>query len=103
VIRNLVAIMDWHSRRALDWRLSTTLDANLCLEALEEARQRSGTPAFGQNAVQLAPATAQIPRYSRLVGPAPLATRVGDRLNGSGVPTVLHRTPLVGAIEQLNS
>jgi putative transposase len=33
----LVAIMDWHSRYVLAWRLSNTLDVDFCLEALEEA------------------------------------------------------------------
>ena len=33
----LVAIMDWASRRVLSWRLSNTLDASFCIEALEEA------------------------------------------------------------------
>lgn len=33
----LVAIMDWHSRYVLAWRLSNTLDASFCVEALEEA------------------------------------------------------------------
>jgi len=33
----LVAIMDWFSRYVLSWRLSNTLDAHFCLEALEEA------------------------------------------------------------------
>jgi len=33
----LVAIMDWHSRKVLSWRLSNTLDADFCVEALEEA------------------------------------------------------------------
>ena len=28
----LVAIMDWHSRRVLSWRLSNTLDTQFCLE-----------------------------------------------------------------------
>jgi putative transposase len=40
----LVAIMDWHSRRVLSWRLSNTLDTDFCIEALEEALQRFGTP-----------------------------------------------------------
>ncbi len=38
----LVAIMDWHSRRVLSWRLSNTLDTRFCLEALEEAIERTG-------------------------------------------------------------
>ena len=33
----LVAIMDWHSRYVVAWRLSNTLDAGFCTEALEEA------------------------------------------------------------------
>ena len=32
----LVAIMDWASRHVLAWRLSNTLDAGFCTEALEE-------------------------------------------------------------------
>ena len=31
----LVAIMDWHSRAVLSWRLSNTLDADFCVAALE--------------------------------------------------------------------
>ena len=33
----LVAIMDWHSRYVLSWRLCNTLEADFCVEALEEA------------------------------------------------------------------
>ena len=40
----LVAIMDWHSRRVLSWRVSNTLDTDFCIEALEEALQRHGAP-----------------------------------------------------------
>jgi putative transposase len=40
----LVAIMDWASRRVLAWRLSNTLDASFCTEALEEAIMKYGTP-----------------------------------------------------------
>ncbi|KAA9008789.1 DDE-type integrase/transposase/recombinase [Histidinibacterium aquaticum] len=40
----LVAIMDWHSRRALSWRLSNTLGAEFCAEALDEAIARFGAP-----------------------------------------------------------
>jgi putative transposase len=39
----LVAIIDWYSRYVLSWRLSNTLDAGFCLEALEEAL-RKGKP-----------------------------------------------------------
>ncbi len=40
----LVAIMDWHTRRVLSWRVSNTLDTDFCIEALEEALQRYGAP-----------------------------------------------------------
>lgn len=40
----LVAIMDWHSRRVLSWRVSNTLDADFCVDALEEALARHGRP-----------------------------------------------------------
>jgi len=39
----LVAIIDWYSRYVLSWRLSNTLDAGFCVEALEEAL-RKGKP-----------------------------------------------------------
>ncbi|MBP2151652.1 putative transposase [Xanthobacter flavus] len=40
----LVAIMDWHSRRVLSWRLSNTMETDFCIEALEEALSRFGRP-----------------------------------------------------------
>jgi putative transposase len=40
----LVVIMDWVSRAVLAWRLSNTLDADFCVEALEEALSRYGRP-----------------------------------------------------------
>jgi len=40
----LVAIMDWHSRRVLAWRVSNTLDTDFCIDALEEALACYGKP-----------------------------------------------------------
>jgi putative transposase len=40
----LVAVMDWHSRKVLSWKLSNTLDVDFCVDALEEALLRHGTP-----------------------------------------------------------
>ena len=40
----LVAIMDWATRKVLTWRLSNMLDASFCVEALEEAVTKYGTP-----------------------------------------------------------
>ena len=36
--------MDWASRHVLAWRLSNTLDAGFCVEALDEAPTRHGQP-----------------------------------------------------------
>ena len=40
----LVAVMDWASRKVLAWRLSNTLEAEFCIEALGEALARYGRP-----------------------------------------------------------
>jgi putative transposase len=40
----LVAIVDWYSRYVLAWRLSNTLEADFCIEALQEAVAKYGTP-----------------------------------------------------------
>ena len=40
----LVAVLDWHSRRVLAHRVSITMEADFCVEALREAAARWGTP-----------------------------------------------------------
>ena len=40
----LAAVVDWYSRRVLAWRLSITMEAGFCIEALEEALARHGKP-----------------------------------------------------------
>ena len=40
----LVAIMDWFSRKVLSWRLSNSMEADFCVEALKEAIAWHGTP-----------------------------------------------------------
>src|SRR6266516_4174954 len=40
----LVVVMDWVSRAVLAWRLSNTLGADFCVEALEAALSRYGPP-----------------------------------------------------------
>ena len=40
----LVAIIDWHSRKVLAWRVSNTLESDFCVAALEEALRRYGAP-----------------------------------------------------------
>src|SRR5438552_13337390 len=40
----LAVVLDWASRRILAWRLSNSLTADFCIEALEEALRRYGKP-----------------------------------------------------------
>jgi len=40
----LVAVMDWHSRKVLSWRVSNTLDTDFCIRAGEDAISRFGAP-----------------------------------------------------------
>lgn len=40
----LVAIIDWYSRKVLSWRLSNTMEAAFCVDCLEDALQRHGSP-----------------------------------------------------------
>ena len=40
----LVAIVDWFSRKVLAWRVSISMEADFCVEALEEALARFGKP-----------------------------------------------------------
>jgi putative transposase len=40
----LVAVIDWHTRKVLTWRLSNTLTTDFCVEALEEVLAKYGCP-----------------------------------------------------------
>ena len=40
----LCAVMDWFSRRVLSWRLSNTMEAEFCVETLEDALSRHTKP-----------------------------------------------------------
>ena len=40
----LCAVIDWHSRYVLSWRLSITLQSDFCIEALQEAIANYGLP-----------------------------------------------------------
>lgn len=48
----LVAILDWYSRKVLAWRLSNSLDATFCVEALEDALRLYGPPSKAMNTDQ---------------------------------------------------
>jgi putative transposase len=38
------AVIDWHSRYVLSWRLSITLQSDFCIEALQAAMATYGRP-----------------------------------------------------------
>lgn len=40
----LVAVMDWYSRYVLSWKISNSLDASFCVEALQDAFLYYGNP-----------------------------------------------------------
>ena len=40
----LVAIIDWYSRRVLSWRISNSMEAEFCVDCLEEALRSHGKP-----------------------------------------------------------
>lgn len=40
----LVVVLDWFTRRVLSWRVSITMEADFCVEAVEEALARYGKP-----------------------------------------------------------
>jgi putative transposase len=40
----LCAVMDWFARRILAWRLSNTMEAQFCVEVLEDALAKHGRP-----------------------------------------------------------
>ena len=40
----LVAVIDWYSRKVLSWRLSNSMESTFCVDCLQEALRRYGTP-----------------------------------------------------------
>jgi len=42
----LAAVIDWASRRILSHRVSITMEADFCVEALEEALAKYGKPEY---------------------------------------------------------
>ena len=45
----LVAVLDWHSRYLLAWRLFNTLEACFCVDALEEALSQGQPDVFNKD------------------------------------------------------
>ena len=76
----LAAVVDWFSRRVLAWRLSITMHADFCFEALEEALASFGKPAI----FNTDPATVCWPRSFRTAGTARAPAVTMSLSNGSG-------------------
>lgn len=85
----LVAIMDWFTRKVLAWRISNTLDADFCVEALNEAIHRFGPPEI-MNTDQGSQFTsfAWTDRLKRV------GTRISDGRQGAMPRQHLHRAPV---------
>ena len=81
----LVAIIDWATRRVLSWRLSNTLTAGFCVEALSEALARFGKPGIF-NTDQGAQFTSdEFTKEAELGGnPARILELVGDEAVSAG-------------------
>ena len=40
----LAAVIDWHTRRVLAWRVSISMETSFCIDAVEDALHRNGKP-----------------------------------------------------------
>lgn len=60
----LVAIMDWTTRKVLSWRLSNTMHADFCVDALNEAIAKHGPPEIGVPPVSWTVMGLEIPAFS---------------------------------------
>jgi putative transposase len=66
----LAAVIDWFSRRVLSHRVSITMEADFCIEALEEALARHGRPEISARCESIV-ATTQIRARSSRARPSP--------------------------------
>jgi hypothetical protein len=92
----LAVVLDWFSRRVLAWRLSITMDAAFCIEALQEALARHGKPEIvntdqgSQSPARPSRACWQ-PAASTRSRPACRVARRRGRLLGARAPRLLRR------------
>ena len=83
----LVAVMDWHSRYVVAWRLSNTLEADFCVDALKEALGQCQPEVFNTDQGQ--------PIHQHGVHPCAAGTRGEDQHGREGA---VHRQHLRGAV-----
>ena len=79
----LVAIMDWHSRQVVAWRLSNTLEAGFCAEALEDALGK-GQPGVFNTDQSLPQRRLGEASYQPGVHPGPAGPRCEDQHGWEG-------------------
>ena len=85
----LAAVVDWYSRRVLAWRLSITMEAAFCIEALEDALARHGKPdIFNTDRAQKITARSSPPCCAKPGSPSAWTARapggITSSSNGSG-------------------
>ena len=86
---HLAAIVDWFSRKVLTWRLSITLSADFCVEALEEALARHGKPEIfntdqGSRFTSIDFITELKGKPQAATGPRPAANEIAIGMDGKG-------------------
>ena len=72
----LVLVMDWYRRYVLAWRLSNTMDASFCLDALEDASRKAQPRIFNTDQ------GAQFPRAA-----------FTDKLEAAGIRALVRQRP----------
>jgi putative transposase len=82
---SLVAIMDWFTRKVLAWRISSTLEAEFCLAALNEAIHKFGPPGIMN--------TDQVSQFTSCAWTDRLK-RVGARISMDGKRRCLDNPPM---------
>jgi putative transposase len=93
----LVAIIDWATRRVLSWRLSNTLTAGFCVEALGDALARFGKPDIF-NTDQSLPSRKRGARSSPATGSRRCCGITGSRSawTGAGAATITSSSSACG-------
>jgi hypothetical protein len=79
----LAAVLDWHSRYVIAWRLSNTLDGEFCLEMLDEALSQGKPEVFNTDQGVQFTASAWTSRLRPCGGPG---GRAGEHGRGGPLP-----------------
>ncbi len=97
----LAAVLDRFTRRVLAWRVSTTLEADFCIEAVEEALAKHGTPEIfntDQGSQFTLTDFIKVPAANEIKISMPLGdckqSTAGNRWQGGLARQCLHRAPL---------